>query len=194
MTLWEHLLTITRRMLREPREAAAELIGLEFRLDVLLSAFIAMIAVSIIATEPLLKATAQLFPAEPLPPLLRAIGSAFGGLAIVWVLWKAGGRIGGRATFDQILLGFVLLEVVFIVGIVGLLLLIVAVPTLAGIIALAFVFYWVWMMCNVIAELHGFPSAWKALGLIVVSWVVVNYASILVLDLLSNLVGGPSNV
>lgn len=181
-------------MLREPREAAAELIGLEFQREILISAFVAMIAVSIIATEPMLNAAAAVFPGEPLPPLMRAIGSALGGLAIVWIIWKAGTVMGGEGSFDQLLLGFVLAEVVFLVGIIGLLVLMVFVPTLAGLFGLGFIIYWLWLISNVFAELHGFPSAWKAFGLVVGSWMAVNYASILILSLFSGVVGGPSNV
>jgi len=194
LTLWNHLLTITRRMLREPREAASELIGLEFSREILISAFLAMIAVSIIATEPMLAAAASVFPGDPLPPLLRAIGSAIGGLAIVWVIWKAGTMMGGQGSFDQLLLGFILLEVVFIVGIIGLLLLMVSVPPLAGLFGLGFICYWLWLISNVFAELHGFPSAWKAFGVVVISWIVVNYASVLILGLLTGAVGGGPDV
>lgn len=181
-------------MLREPREAAAELIGLEFRREVLISAFFAMIAVSIIATEPMLTAAASVFPGDPLPPLLRAVGSAIGGLAIVWVIWKAGTMMGGQGSFDQLLLGFILLEVVFIVGIIGLLLLMVAVPPLAGFFGIGFICYWLWLISNVFAELHGFPSAWKAFGVVVISWIVVNYTSVMILGLLTGAVGGGPDV
>ncbi len=181
-------------MLRDPRVAAAELIGLEFRREVLISAFLAMIAVSIIATEPMLNAAASIFPGDPLPPLARAFGSALGGLAIVWVIWKAGSMMGGQGTFDQLLLGFILLEVVFIAGIVGLLMMMVALPPLAGLLGVGFICYWLWLISNVYAELHGFPSAWKAFGVVVVSWMVVNYTSVIVLGLLTGLFGGPTDV
>lgn len=194
MTLWEHLISLARRMPREPRQATAELIEIDLPREVTVVAYLVVMAISVIVTEPLLAAASTVFPGEPLPPLVRAVGSTLGGLAVVWGIWKFGALIKGRGSFDQVFQTFVVLEGIFVLGILGLLVLVVLLPALAGLVGLAFIAYWLWMLAQAMAEVHGFPSAWKAFGIIVLSWVIVNYASIILLNLFSGLLGGPSNV
>ncbi len=194
MTVWTQLMNAARRMLREPREAADDLRAIDLSRDVLLMALVAVMAVSIIVTEPMLAMASTFFDAEALPPLFRAIGSTLGGLAVVWVIWKLGGVFGGSGSFDQILACFVVLEAIFVIGIAGLLAVMVFVPVLAAPLALGFIFFWLWMFANAVSGVHAFPSAWKAFGLVVAAWVIVNYASVILMGLVSGLVGGPSNV
>lgn len=194
MTLWDQLMATTRQMLREPREAARVMMAIDLSRETVMMAFLAVMAVSIIATEPLLAVASSMLPGDAASPFMRAIGSTLGGLAVVWVIWKAGAFLGGAGQFDHILLGFVVLEAVFVIGIVGLLVLTAVMPPLAGLAGLGFVMFWIWMFSNVVAEMHGFPSAWKAFGVVALSWVIVNYASMLILNLLAGVAGGPSNV
>lgn len=194
MTLWTQLMDAARRMLREPREAAAELCDLDVSRDVLLMALVAVMAVSVIVTEPMLAMASSVFEAETLPPLVRAIGSTLGGMALVWVVWKMGEMFGGTGTFNCVLINFVVLEAVFVIGIAGLLVLMALMPAAAGLAGLGFVFYWLWMFANALAEVHKFPSAWKAFGIVVAAWVIVNYAGVLLMGLVSGVAGGPSNV
>ena len=194
MSLLDDVLGIARQMVREPRDAGASLGQLSLPRAVIFMAFVAVTAVSVIVTEPLLAIAATMIEGEPMAPLARAIGSTLGGLATVWVIWKVGGLLQGTGSFDQIFLGFVFLEGIFILAIVGLLILVSLVPAIAGLAGIAFVCDWLWMVANVMAELHGFPSAWKAFGVVVMSWVIVNYASIMVMNVLTGMAGGPSNV
>ena len=194
MSLWDHLFKTAAKMLREPRAAASDLVRADLSREVVLMAFFAIMAVSIIATEPLLSMAASMFEGEPLPPFRRALGSAIGGLAFVWVTWKLGGLLGGRGTFDQILLSFVFMEGILIVAIFGLLLLTFTIPAIAGMAGIAFICYWVWMYSNVVAEVHEFPSAWKALGVVALSMILVNYAGILIASLLFGASEGAVNV
>lgn len=183
-----------RRMLREPREAAADLCAMDVPRDVLLMALVAVMAVSVIVTEPMLAMASSVFETETLPPLLRATGSTLGGFALVWVVWKMGEMFGGSGSFSHVLVNFVVLETIFVIGIAGLLVLMALMPAVAGLAGLGFIFYWLWMFTNALAEVHKFPSAWKAFGIVLAAWVVVNYAGVLLMGLVSGLAGGPSNV
>ena len=194
MTLWTQLMDAARRMLREPREAAADLCALDVPRDALLMALVAVMAVSVVVTEPMLAFASTAFGAETLPPLIRAVGSTLGGIALVWVVWKMGDMFGGAGTFNHVLVNFVVLEAMFVIGIAGLLVLMALMPAAAGLAGLGFIFFWLWMFANALAEVHKFPSAWKAFGIVVAAWVIVNYAGVLLMGLVSGVVGGPSNV
>ena len=194
MTLWDRLVQIGRQMLREPREAASALVQLDMPRNMIFMAFLAIMALSVVATEPLLAVAATMLPGDPAMPFARAIGSTLGGLGVVWVIWKVGGLWSGKASFDNILLAFVCVEVIFVAGLIGLLILTAIMPPLAGLAGLGFIVFWLWIFSNVVAEMHDFSSAWKAFGLVALSWVVVNYASLMILNLFSGVAGGPSNV
>jgi len=191
VTLWDHLKSVARQMLRDPRGAARGLMQADVPRNVVLMAFFAIMAVSVVATEPLLAAASQMLGGEPASPFARAVGSVIGGLAVVWLIWKVGGAFGGTGGFDHILLAFVFLETLFVIGLAGLIILTLIMPPLTGLAGIGFVVFWLWMFSNVVAEMHEYPSAWKAFGVVVMSWVAVNYASMMVVSLLS---GGPANV
>ena len=191
MTQWDQMISASRLMIREPRRAARDLADLSMPRNVIMVAFLAVMVISVIVTEPLLAITATMVPGEPLSPFVRAIGSTLGGIAIVWVIWRVGTLLGGTGNFNDIFVGFVVLEALFVAGIGVLLLLMTVMPALAGLVGFGFICYWLWMFSNALAELHGYPSAWKAFGVVAVSWIIVNYASILIMGLFS---GGASNV
>ena len=88
MTLWEALFQSLRKMGREPRFAARDLLALSLPKGALGIGFLIVMLLSVIATEPLLRLAGQMFPGDPLPPILRAIGSVLGGLAVAWVIWN----------------------------------------------------------------------------------------------------------
>lgn len=194
MTLWDRLKEIARQMVREPRDAAMALARLDLPRNAVMMAYLTVMAVSVIVTEPMLVVAAQFFQGAIPPPLFRAVGSSIGGLALVWVMWKMAAMMGGRAGFDQVLANFVLLESLFLGGIAALLVVMVLLPALAGLIGIGFIVYWLWLFAQSFAGLQGFPSAWKALGIVIVSWIIVNYLSGLVMGPLSGLFGGATNV
>ena len=129
-----------------------------------------------------------------LPPLARAIGSTLSALVFVWVLWKMGALMGGTGQFDQVFATFVVLEAIFVLGVAAFSVLMILLPTLAALAGLGFGVYWIWMFSNALAEVHRFPSAWKALGIVVVAWIIMNYLGVVLMGLVSGVVGGPSNV
>lgn len=194
MTLWSQLIEIARRTVREPRDATADLCRLNLPRDVLMIGFLAVMVCSVIVTEPMLAFAASVFESEPMPPLARAIGTTISSLIFVWVLWKMGEMMGGSGQFDHVFATFVVLEAIFVIGIAGFSVLMVLVPTIAAMAGLGFGIYWLWMFSNALAEVHRFPSAWKALGIVVVAWIIMNYLGVLLMGLITGLVGGPSNV
>lgn len=194
MTLWDRLIEIARLMLREPRTAGLELAGLNLSREVILTAYLAVMAISVIVTEPMLVVAVDFFQGQLPNPLFRAFGSSLGGLALVWLLWKMASLLGGRAEFDHVFANFVLLEAVFIGGITALLILMVLLPALAGLIGIGFMVYWLWLFSQSLAGIAAFPSAWKALGILVFSWIIVNYLSGLIMGPLSALLGGSTHV
>ena len=111
MTLWSQLIDVARRMVREPQKAADDLVaaepaarrsgdGIHRRNG----------DFSVIVTEPMLAVAATVFEGDPLPPLVRAIGSTLGGFCLGLAFVEDGGFLGGLGGFDQIFAIFVLLE------------------------------------------------------------------------------------
>ena len=194
MTLWDQMTQIMRQMVQDPRGATRDLLALPLPQGVLLPAYVVAMILSVLVTEPLLTIAASVMPGEPMAPLPRALGSIFGGLGVVWVICKLGGMFGGAGRFEQVLLVFTFLEVIFSVGVMILLVLTALLPYLAGLAAIAFGIYWLWMFAVSLDETLGLASPWKAFGVVMMSWVIVNYASLLILNLLAGIFGGPSNV
>ena len=105
-----------------------------------------------------------------------------------------GAFLGGKGGFDQVFAVFVVLEGIFVAGITVLLVFMALIPAVAGLAGLGFVIFWIWMFSNALTRVHEFRSAWKAFGIVVVSWIVMNYLGALVMDLVAGMVGGSSNV
>ncbi len=189
MTRWDTFLSIARRLPREPRETTGEITQMDIPREALGPAFLSVIILSVVVTEPMLALAPMAF-AEVPPPAMRALWTSLFSLALVWAIWRIGTGMGGRARFEHVLVVFILLELVFSVGIGSMLVLLLALPTLAGLVGLAFIGYWIWLFGVAISEVHGLGSAIKALLVVFLSWLMVYFGGFIVMLIFSGLFGG----
>ena len=189
MNGWDEIVSLARRFPREPRETTAEITQMNIPREALGPAFLAVIILSVVVTEPMLAVAPMAFTEVP-PPVMRALWTSIFSLALVWAIWRIGTGMGGRARFDHVLIVFVLLELVFSVGIGAMMVLLLAVPTLAGLAGLAFIGYWIWLFGVTISEVHELGSALKALFVVFLAWLMVYFGGFVVMLLVSGLFGG----
>ncbi|NNE81011.1 MAG: YIP1 family protein [Silicimonas sp.] len=194
MTLWDSLFTVARRTFREPRQAASDLMRLDVPRSVLGPAFVVVMILSVLVTEPMLAMLPADVFGEPLPPFIRVLISVAFNIALVWAIWRTATVMGGEGTFDDTLLVFIFLEAILSLGIGGLMILMFAFPALAGIAGLAFFGYWIYLIGIFFSEANRLDSALKAIGAVAIAWIVTYLVMIFVLKLIFGGAGGPPNV
>lgn len=115
-------------------------------------------------------------------PLLFA-AMQFAGIALMAVLMRTvGGRFGGVGTFDGALAVVGWMQVILLALQVVQVLALALLPPLVGIIALVSLGVTLWVMPNMIAELHGFRSAFLTLlGMVGTLFALVLSLSVLLL-------------
>ena len=194
MTLWEKLFLIARDAFRQPRRAAADLVGLDVPRSVLAPAFIVVMILSVLVTEPMMAMLPTEVFGEPVPPFTRTIMSIVFNIGLVWVIWRTAAAMGGQGSFDRTLRVFIFLEAVLSVGIGILIVLLLALPALAGFAGLAFFGYWIFLIGVFFSEAHRLQSPLKAIGVVAIAWTVTYVAMILILNLVFGGAGGAPNV
>lgn len=106
-------------------------------------------------------------------------------LAYAWVIWVLGKRLGGKGSFEEaVLLGIYLQAILLMIQFVELALLVVA-PPFATLVALAALFYGLYLNIQFIDVLHGFGSLLKSFFL----WLAASAAFGLALMLILTLTG-----
>lgn len=105
-------------------------------------------------------------------------------LAVAAAIVAIGRFAGGRGTLPQAVLMIGWIQVVMVVIQLGQFALLFLVPPLAALVGLASVLWFFWALSAFVAELHGFDSLLKVLGMIIVSMVTILFALALLLSLL----------
>jgi len=194
VTLWDSLLLVTRRAFREPKQAAADLMRLDVPRKALGPAFVAVMIFSVIVTEPMLAMLPTEVFGEQVSPFARVGISIVFNFALVWVIWKTATGIGGQGSFDATLLVFVFVEAVLSAGIAVLMVMLLALPAVAGIGGLVFFGYWMYLIGVFFSEAHKFSSPLKAIGVVALAWAITYVAMIFILKLVLGVVGAAPNV
>jgi hypothetical protein len=171
-----------------PRAAARRVLGLELAPDALFQAAAAITCIGIVlgylamrmsggAVDPVSAAVLQ-------APLLGAT-LQFGMMAVIAFLTFRIGRVfGGRGDFWGAAAVVVWLNAVTLAIQVVQLAALATVPPLAGLIAIATLFWLLWAFSNFVAELHGFASPVMVLGVVVLTVIVLVFALTLVAAML----------
>lgn len=173
------VLQAARLTLLAPREAARRIIALQLPdsvgwlgmgLAVVLSALLTVVSANLspYGVEPSL---AVLFASPARLVLIQGLLMLMA-LALIMGIGRA---MGGRGRFADALVLFAWLEAVLILlQIVQILFLLIS-PQIAVLIGLFSFAVFMWVLANFIAELHGFTSALKVLGAILLTFVMVSF-------------------
>lgn len=181
-----------RKLVRDsfvgPREAARLLIGLDLQPGILLQAAAAISALSVVLGFLALELgpgdVDQVSAAIITTPFLGAI-IQFGAIYLVALLTaRIGGLFGGTGGFPASLALVVWLNAMMLMVQavqIGLLLII---PPLAGMVALAAIVWVLWAFANFVTELHGFENPFFVLGGVILSMIVLFFGFAMILAVL----------
>jgi len=171
MTLLETLFAQTARAMREPREAAADIIALDVPREAVVPAFALMSLISVIL----------LLLSEAVAPTVLSLWSPFQLTALFLLLYgglafttcRIGRMMDGIGTCPDALLLITLMLAVFVpIKVVHTVFLVVSLP-LAGLLSIFLFFYSIWINVMLVAALHGYENLGKAVAVSVLSWIAV---------------------
>ena len=186
MTAWLKDLVILS--LRDPAEAARQLIALDLQREVLWTALALMAVLNTL----LYSATSILFPGpSPMPaifqtPIMYLFFVAGGLVLIVVALYWTGRSFGGTGTMSGILTVMIWLQFLRVLVQAAALVFLVTIPLLAGLLTLGAAVAGLWIFVHFIDQAHRFESPLKSVGVIVASFI----GMVMGLSVLLALVGG----
>ncbi len=186
--LFDQILGLARQSLEDPRAGARSLLAL----GVPLPARTAGLLLMAVSSALLMHLGFLLMPATDDPtaqfmmqsPLRTAVIQWLVLVVSVFLIYRIGQALGGKGSLSDTLLVVVWLQVIMLgVQLVQLLSLIIA-PPLAGMVNLAGLALFFWLISSFIAVLHGFASRWRVLAGIVGASFAVAVVLVMVLSLI----------
>lgn len=172
--------------LRNPREAARQIIGWQLSRDTLWTALALAAAVNTL----IFSASILIVPSPGMPAFFNNPLVMFVILAGVMVimthgLYWTGRAIGGQGDLGDVLALVVFLQILRIVAQVAIFLLMFVSPTLSVFASLATGLFGLWILLNFIAVAFNFPGLGRAIGVLLISAAAI----VLGLSLLLSVVG-----
>ena len=180
------LTELLRQSLRDPRAAARHVMAIDMpasarwealALVVILSAFVGQISILMMTGE----LTAPGLLGTPLQSV--AIQGAVL-LVMVQAIYHVGRALGGTGGFGQTLTLVSWLQCVMIGVQVAQVVALTIIPPLAGLIGIAGMVLFLWLLTNFIAELHGFPSLGRVFAMILATAFALAFVVALVMGIL----------
>jgi len=166
--MMQQLIALARLTLRDPRIAAAALLEVRLTRGELLQLAVVVASLSVLFSA--LVAFLASGEADPLGhlmlrnPLLFAVIQFMTMMLTVIMVQMVGRMMGGRGSFDQSLILIAWLQFYMLLVQVIIVPLTLLVPGLALVLNLAAYIYFLWVLVNFIAGLHGFRSLMKVLA------------------------------
>lgn len=183
------LIDIARHAYREPREAAVRLLSLGVPTSVLWPGFTVIILISVVVSG-VADLAAPASNGGNVSYFLMAVLLGWIFLSFTFGVWKIGALFGGKGSFEEALTIGIFFQAILLPFQILQLLLAILLPGLAGLYAIALLFYGIWINVSFIDALHGFASFGKALGVLILSSVIAALALVLAVALLGQSVGG----
>lgn len=180
------LTELLRQSLRDPRAAARRIMAIDMpssvrwealALVVILSALVGQISILMMTGE----LTAPGLLGTPLQSV--AIQGAVL-LVMVQAIYHVGRALGGTGGFGQTLTLVSWLQCVMIGVQVAQVVALTIIPPLAGLIGIAGMVLFLWLLTNFIAELHGFPSLGRVFAMILATAFALAFVVALVMGIL----------
>ncbi len=168
---------LTRRAIesvKDPRAGAREVMALSLPRNSRWEALIAVVIVSVLLAQ----VTTFLNPGSDMmmaPLLSNPLVSTTIQLAtmviMVFAVFWIGRALGGKGSFDDTILLMAWMQCIFVALQVVQTLALLVVPPLAGLLGIAGVGLFFWLLTNFVAELHGFRSLGRVFMLIILSMI-----------------------
>lgn len=187
--LEQALISIAREAYANPREAAVRLLSLGVPMNATWLGFVVVILVSVVVgglgdmvAPPELGFSISYF----MMTMLLAI--IF--LSFATGVWKAGQAFGGKGSFEESLLIGVFFQAVLLPFQILQLLLVIALPGLAGIYAIGLLIYGIWINAMFVDALHGFASFGRSLLVLFLGSLVAAVALMITIALFGRTLAG----
>lgn len=159
---------------RAPRAAASALMKAQLPDGARWAALILMAVTSAIVMHAVSSLTPMVGPdgeVVPMPgPFFWAAMVGFGMSMTALLAYGVGRWRGGRGTLPDAVLLVAWLQVVQLVLVAAQLVLLLVLPPLAGLLELASVVIFLWLLTAFVAEMHGFPSTGRVLAGVLVTF------------------------
>jgi len=184
---------LIRHTLREPRTAAQRILDMGFEAGFLWQALLLVVVLSVIAaqTTALITGAAQ---QQPGPEMLMPeffsnpmlMGIVQGGLLVlvVFAVYWIGRSFGGTGSFEGAIALVTWLQFLLVCLQVAQALAALVLPPLAGLIGLAGLVVFFWLLTQFVSQLHGFRSPGMVFTMIVVSMLGIVFALSVVLAII----------
>ena len=186
---WATLLPLAWLSLRDPREAASAVLSIGVPRQAILPAGLLVVVLSVILTvvaDMLLPGAPQADGSVAEARIFSPMGlfALLGGtlLAYIYGVFLVGRAMGGRGSLLEAALLMVLLQFVVLTSQVAEVAIILLVPSLAGMFAIAVAVIALWINVNFVSVLHGF-SVWKSLGAILLVSLALGFGALLLLSI-----------
>lgn len=170
MTLLQSLYAQAVRAMSEPRAAAADVLQLGMPREALMPALFLVTVLSGLANS-VSEALAP-NPFFTMSPFQMVLFLAISIVIFSFILAKSGQVLGGVGQFNDALLLMIFLQAMFLPAVALQLVLFLILPALSGLFMLGVMVFLTWVHVNFIAALHGYPSLWRALGVLVIAVVI----------------------
>ena len=186
--LAKDLLSLIGTTLRAPRDAADRILALDLPREVWWQALAAVVILSMLLAQ----AINLLIPAPMDPfmamfaqgPLAMVLFQGMLAVAMVFVMDRVGRAFGGQGDFDGALRLTAWLHVVMFALQLGQTLILLLLPPLANLAGIAIMVLNLWILTSFVAQLHGFRSMGAVFGMIVVTFFVVSFIFLILLNIL----------
>ncbi len=180
---WKELVGLS---LREPRKAGSVLIGLPVERNALWLALALMAIMHSLLFSLMVLIVPPTVPMVPLfsSPTLYTIVLACGLVLAAVVLTFLGQTMGGQGTLNGVLSMLVWLQFLRLLAQVILMGMVVILPGLANIFAIAVGLYGLWILVNFLDVAHGFNSLGRAFLLLLFSGLGISFGLALILALI----------
>lgn len=186
------LVAMAWRTVKNPREGAAEVLSLGIPREALWPGLVLVVVLSVIFAQITVLVMTGTGGESQMPMAIGILGVVQFLLLVVmsFAIFGIGRAMGGRGSLEESILLVVWLQFVMICLQVLQTALLLVMPGLAGIVTVAGLLLFLWLLTNFIAVLHGFNSLFMVFLMILMSAFGIAFALTLVLSILGVVVPG----
>lgn len=182
------LLAMVGRSLRSPREGAEEVLALGIPKDALWLILAIVVVLSVVLAQAtnllVVGAGGEMFDGLLSNPMVTGVIQLGLLLAMIAAVYWIGRAMGGSGSFEETLLLMSWLQFIMVVIQLAQTLALLVLPPVAGLIGVAALVIFFWLLTNFIAVLHGFRSLAQVFVMILVSGFTLAFFFSLALTLL----------
>ena len=179
------LVAMAWRTVKNPREGATEVLSLGVPREALWTALALVVTLSILLAQATsLLVTGQAGAGMPVGPLAMGFVQLLLLVLMVFAIFWIGRSFGGSGSFEETILLVVWLQFIMVCLQVLQTAVLLVLPVFAGLVGIASLVLFLWLLTNFVAVLHGFASLGKVFIMILVSAFGIAFGLSIILTLI----------